>query len=164
MDCVTPSHPDKIPPGESLDINQLLSKGSEAYLDTSIKPSFPPVPGQYAYTPRAPIISSLETSQDPAFIRAQITNDDKELREIIKEVVRAHSPSPKSRPSANIPRPSRKPRSESNVPRPAEPQKAILMEVQPSLLNELKTPINLIKPPQFALHRYGWKPRPSTSL
>src|SRR5204863_2750651 len=89
MDCVTPSHPHKIPPGESLDINQLLAKGSEAYLDTSIKPSFPPVPDQYAYTPRAPIISSLETSQDPAFIRAQITNDDKELREIIKEVVRA---------------------------------------------------------------------------
>jgi len=164
MDCVTPSHPDKIPPGESLDINQLLAKGSEAYLDTSIKPSFPPIPHQYAYTPRASIMSALETSQDPAFIRAQITNDDKELREIIKEVVKAHSPSQKSRPSLITPRPSRKPRSEWNVPRPAEPQKAILMEVQPSLLNQPKTPINLIKPPQFPLHRYGSKPRPSTGL
>ena len=33
MDCVTPSHPKKIPHGESLDINQLLAKGEEAALD-----------------------------------------------------------------------------------------------------------------------------------
>lgn len=33
MDCVTPSNPDPIPPGESLDIFQLLDKGDEARLD-----------------------------------------------------------------------------------------------------------------------------------
>ena len=35
MDCVTPSHPEKIPHGESLDIQELLAKGEEASLAAS---------------------------------------------------------------------------------------------------------------------------------
>ncbi|KAI6091185.1 DNA polymerase family A [Hypoxylon rubiginosum] len=89
MDCVTPSHSTPISPGESLDIKQLLEKGDEAFLDPAI------VPAQYAphlkdipYTPRTPVMQELNASQDTkdlSFLKAQITNDEKELRDILKD-------------------------------------------------------------------------------
>ncbi|KAI1771330.1 DNA polymerase family A-domain-containing protein [Hypoxylon cercidicola] len=89
MDCVTPSHSTPISPGESLDINQLLEKGSEAYLDPTI------VPAQYAprlkdipYTARIPVMQELNAWQDAkdlSFLKAQIANDEKELRDILKD-------------------------------------------------------------------------------
>ena len=90
MDCVTPSHPNKIPHGESLDIWQLLAKGKEALLNPTIKPetSLADV-DQYSYTPRVPVMAAMK-QQDPkldfALLRAQITGDEKELRNIIKEL------------------------------------------------------------------------------
>ena len=88
MDCVTPSHPTKIPHGESLDIWQLLAKGEEALLDPSTKPAtvLSDV-DQYLYTPRVPVMAEMqkESKSDFAFLRAQTTADEKELREIIKE-------------------------------------------------------------------------------
>lgn len=153
MDCVTPSHPHKIPPGESLDINQLLEKGPKAYLDPQIKPNDPPSPEKYEYTPRTSVMSSLDTSsEDPAFIKAQITNDERELREIIKERSKANSPSPS-------PSTTRKPRMKSSPPPHSQPQGAVLLEVQPGLANDFKNPVPNHKPP-FTLHKYGWKPRP----
>lgn len=86
MDCVTPSHPQKIPHGESLSMEQLLDKGSEALLDPSTTPKHAPAVDQYTYTPRASVLSELNTSTDLAFLRAQIAGDDRELREIVKEV------------------------------------------------------------------------------
>lgn len=86
MDCVTPSHPQKIPHGESLNMGQLLNKGSEALLDPSTTPKDAPAVDQYAYTPRASVLSELNKSTDLAFLRAQIAGDDRELREIVKEV------------------------------------------------------------------------------
>src|SRR6202043_1335958 len=47
MDCITPSHPNKIPHGESLDIQGLLSKGSEAYLDPAVVPNLAPEAQKY---------------------------------------------------------------------------------------------------------------------
>ncbi|EED22115.1 DNA polymerase gamma [Talaromyces stipitatus ATCC 10500] len=119
MDCVTPSHPTKIPHGESLDIHQLMEKGESAYLDPSIKPITPPTPENYSYTPRKSVMSALQTSNDIVFIRAQITNDDKELRDIIKEKSTTIA---KSRVSTGQ-------RTTSSAPKPAsEPQRALLME------------------------------------
>ncbi|KAF2199740.1 hypothetical protein GQ43DRAFT_482183 [Delitschia confertaspora ATCC 74209] len=93
MDCVTPSHPDKIPHGESLDINMLLAKGDEAKLDPAVVPQDPPQVERYAetYKPREPIMSTLNSASalSPtalAYLKAQITGDDKELREIMKDV------------------------------------------------------------------------------
>ncbi|KAI0841601.1 DNA polymerase family A [Hypoxylon sp. FL0890] len=89
MDCVTPSHSTPIPPGESLDIMQLLEKGDEAYLDPTIVPAkYAPKLDNIQYTPRTPVMEELSASQDfkdLSFLKAQITNDEKELREILKE-------------------------------------------------------------------------------
>ena len=90
MDCVTPSHHNAIPHGESLDITTLLSKPS-AHLDPSIVATNPPNLSAIQYTPRIPVIDSLQSSSPTTspeslnFLRAQITADDQELREIIKE-------------------------------------------------------------------------------
>ncbi|KAK4232051.1 DNA polymerase gamma [Podospora fimiseda] len=99
MDCVTPSNPIPIPHGESIDINGLLQKGNLAKLDQSIKPEkYPPKLDKYEYVPRKPVMQellekeSMENGGEEArmrFIRAQITNDDDELKEILKEVRKA---------------------------------------------------------------------------
>lgn len=159
MDCVTPSHPHKIPHGESLDINTLLDKGPEAFLNPSIKPISPPDPDKYSYTPRKPVMSSLQTSDNPAFIKAQITSDDKELREIIKEALKSNSTSASS--TAH----SRKPTTKAPVqPVAAEPQKARLMNVQSGLYADFRNQSQRNKQPNFPLPKYVPKPRPSAGI
>ncbi|CZT23484.1 probable DNA polymerase gamma [Ramularia collo-cygni] len=86
MDCVTPSHPEAIPPGESLDIMQLLAKGKQAYLDPSVKPSIVPQPEQYEYTYRQPIMESLQTPNAMTYLRAQIADTPAELTKILKKL------------------------------------------------------------------------------
>lgn len=90
MDCVTPSHPDKIAHGESLDIFALLEKGDEARLDPTIVPLDAPQVDKYAdaYAPRVPVMASLDgsSSTNLTYLKAQITGNDKELREIMKDV------------------------------------------------------------------------------
>ena len=119
MDCVTPSHPEKIPHGESLDINQLLSKGTEAYLDPSVVPNIPPNVEQYDYTPRIPVMASMTSASSTAYLRAQIASDDKELREIINEAMK-ESPKPKNTPKGKKASPA--------IPPHAQPQKAVLFD------------------------------------
>ncbi|KAI0851075.1 DNA polymerase family A-domain-containing protein [Daldinia vernicosa] len=89
MDCVTPSHLTPIPPGESLDIMQLLEKGDEAKLNPATVPAEPvPKPEKISYQYRVPVMEELNKSQDPtdlSFLKAQITNDDQELRQILKD-------------------------------------------------------------------------------
>ncbi|KAF2267553.1 DNA polymeras-like protein gamma [Lojkania enalia] len=99
MDCVTPSHQEKIPHGETLDITALLKKGEAARLDPAIIPKDPPRVETFAssYTPRTPILAALEgvDSTSPlalAYVKAQISSDDKELREIVKTVRPARPP------------------------------------------------------------------------
>jgi DNA polymerase gamma 1 len=84
MDCITPSHHEKIPHGESVDITTLLSKPSSR-LDPSIIPTDPPNLSSIVYTPRIPVMETLQSNSDINFLKAQITADDKELREIIKD-------------------------------------------------------------------------------
>jgi DNA polymerase gamma 1 len=84
MDCITPSHHEKIPHGESVDIATLLSKPSSR-LDPSIIPTDPPNLSSIIYTPRIPVMETLQSNSDINFLKAQITADDKELREIIKD-------------------------------------------------------------------------------
>lgn len=90
LDCVTPSHKTPIPPGESIDILQLLEKGKEAWLDDNLVPEeYPPRLDHIAYVPREPVMEELKrqdtTTAYPAFIRAQISSDMDELNEIVKE-------------------------------------------------------------------------------
>jgi DNA polymerase gamma 1 len=101
MDCITPSHLTKIPHGESLDIIQLLEKGKLSKLDQAIIPLNPPRLGNIKYTARKPVMEDLENNVDTSFIRAQITPDDKELRDIIRDrkVIADVQPKPRSTPT-----------------------------------------------------------------
>ena len=154
VDCVTPSHPHKIPHGESLDINQLLQK-KEAYLDPSITPHSPPTPEKHVYTPRQSVMSSLQNTYDPAFIRAQITKSDQELRDILKEVSKVKATSNAAAYKAN------KTRARGPGLPTAEPQRALLMDVNSGLYHDFRS-----MPPQGSKHamnfqRSTWKPKPS---
>ncbi|KAK3322298.1 DNA polymerase family A-domain-containing protein [Apodospora peruviana] len=111
MDCVTPSNPVAIPPGESIDIVGLLEMGDKARLDLNVvpDPSLAPRLEGIQYTPRKPVMQALHEdadggSSDPGkearFIRAQITSNENELREILKET-RKPSPSPSSPSSSS---------------------------------------------------------------
>lgn len=98
MDCVTPSNSTPIPHGESLDITALLDKGALAYLDPRIKPTDAPHPQTYAhaYKPRTPIMATLAATSSPAdamlYLKAQISSDDAELRDILKPMRTPRSP------------------------------------------------------------------------
>lgn len=156
MDCVTPSHKDPIPPGESLDIAQLIAKGKDALLDPSVVPNDSRVLelDQFDYTPRIPVIESLKPDSPTSharYLRAQIATDDKDLRAIIKEIeaeIKAESQPPapsktngnnddddgaSDRKTTSPPTTKRgrkpKPRVPS-IPAHAQPQRAILMEVE----------------------------------
>ncbi|KAJ6781542.1 hypothetical protein PWT90_08646 [Aphanocladium album] len=90
MECITPSHPNAIAPGESLDINTLLSKGHAARLDPSIVPdsTYAPTLDAIEYTPRVPVMQAIQEAagESTSFLKAQIVNDDAELRDIIKDL------------------------------------------------------------------------------
>ncbi|KAL4802063.1 DNA polymerase family A-domain-containing protein [Aspergillus unguis] len=155
MDCVTPSHPQKIPHGETLDILQLLEKNDKARLDPSITPISAPSPEKYIYTPRATVMSALEGSNNPALIKAQITKDDKELREIIKEVTNANAPKKTTTRSATRDK-------STNGAAAAEPQKAVLMDIGSGLYGGSFRDFSPgSRPPQFNISRQNWKPRPA---
>lgn len=109
MDCVTPSHPTPIAPGESLDINALLDKGRAAFLDPAVVPDAQtaPNPDHYGYTPRIPVMRTIQdAAQDNmSLIKAQICNTDDELRAIIKDIKKANTVNvgtqkPRSRPQS----------------------------------------------------------------
>ncbi|KAK4650455.1 DNA-directed DNA polymerase gamma mip1 [Podospora pseudocomata] len=95
MPCITPSNPIPIPPGETVDINQLLSKGSLARLDPTITPdpTYAPRVNHIKYVPRKPVMEQLQEEEHAQedeksklrFIRAQIANDEAEFREILRE-------------------------------------------------------------------------------
>lgn len=155
MDCVTPSHPHKIPHGESLDVEQILAKGREASLDPSITPHSPPSPQKYPYTPRESVMSSLQAVNHPAFIRAQITRDDRELRDIIRDFVQSKS-------TAETNEPSTKGRVKPTGFHSAEPQKALLMDVQSGLYSNFHQHVPRgNKSSQLNFQRQNWKPKPS---
>jgi DNA polymerase gamma 1 len=93
MDCITPSNKEAIPHGESLDIMQLLEKGPKAKLRHLKQPDVLPRPQPqkytHAYTPRTPIMNALSgfnaTSPNSiAYIKAQISSSDQELREALR--------------------------------------------------------------------------------
>ena len=124
MDCVTPSHPNKIPHGESLDINQLLAKGAAALLDPATISKDPIPLERFNYTPRPTVMSSLEENTNIDFLKAQIAGDVKELNQIIKEG------NTKTFPSAKETKTPKKPtRKKDIIPRHAQTQEPRLLDV-----------------------------------
>ena len=93
MDCITPSNKTKIPHGESVTIEQLIGMGTKASLnleeanqerDLALDAQL----RQLEYTPRTPVMAEVREASEQNFqyLRAQVTNDDQELKQIIKEV------------------------------------------------------------------------------
>lgn len=114
LDCVTPSHSTPIPPGESIDIQQLLRKGSKARLDDRLAPeNHAPRLDHITYVPREPVMEDLKrqdrSTADPAFIRAQISNDMAELNEIVKEKRRRDALSAQPKVSSSSSKTANKP-------------------------------------------------------
>ncbi len=91
MDCVTPSHPEKIPHGESVSINQLLDKGLVAYLDPNIVPKKPIDLDQYPYSPRPSVMAELRERSDVDYLKAQTSSSAKEINDLIKDISKRSS-------------------------------------------------------------------------
>ncbi|KAL8370360.1 hypothetical protein RB595_000642 [Gaeumannomyces hyphopodioides] len=106
MDCITPSHTEPIPHGESLDITALLDRGAQAFLNpaTVPRPGREPKVEGIEHTPRKTVMQELAeadpTTSDTSFIKAQITDDDLELRSILAQKRQANIPAPSSPSSA----------------------------------------------------------------
>ncbi len=108
MDCVTPSNTTPIPSGESLDIEALLAMGDTAKLDESIVPiAHAPQLQDIHYSERTPVMEELRAAKagggitDLSFIRAQITTDENELKEVLKDARKSTVPvSPRKKPGS----------------------------------------------------------------
>ena len=109
MDCVTPSHPEKIPHGESVSINQLLDKGTAAFLDPAIVPKVPITLDQYPYTPRLPVMAELLARPNVDYLKAQISSGTKELNDLIKDKSKRSSTTATSPPPSSSSSPTEKP-------------------------------------------------------
>ena len=103
MDCVTPSNPEKIPHGESLDIWALMAKGAQAALDPNIVPKQPLPVDKWHYNPRTPVMADMQKDEkaNTILLRAQIAESDKELREIIREVTKVSDARSREKPAEN---------------------------------------------------------------
>ncbi|PUU81498.1 DNA polymerase family A-domain-containing protein [Tuber borchii] len=80
MDCITPTNPNEISPGESLDISQLLEKEEsllrpEAAREIDFK--------GFEYLPRVPVMKDLHAKTDIHLMKAQICSEDGELDDIV---------------------------------------------------------------------------------
>lgn len=124
MDCVTPSHPTAIAAGESLDIEQLLAKGSEAHLDPAVTPRAAPEADKYPYAPRTPVMSTMldESAATLRYLQAQIATDE-ELKDMVKEIKKEEAA---TAGPAKVPKLSRRAMS---IPKRHQPQGVTLREV-----------------------------------
>jgi len=80
MDCITPSNPNGISPGESLDISQLLEKEESLLLpEVAREIDFK----GFEYIPRVPVMRDLRAKINILLMKAQISSKDKELNDIV---------------------------------------------------------------------------------
>jgi DNA polymerase gamma 1 len=99
-------------------------------------------------------MAALQATNNPAFIKAQITKDDKELREIIKEVTKTKAA------TSSAARSVRNGSKSTNFPS-AEPQKAVLMDIDSRLYRDFRYLPQGSRHPHFNINRQTWKPRPA---
>ncbi|KAK6521126.1 DNA-directed DNA polymerase gamma mip1, variant 2 [Arthrobotrys conoides] len=87
LNCVTPSNPDQIPPGESIDIEGLIAK-EEAQLPLGNGTIDAEKLKTIKYTPRVPILEQLarQTRSNIYQMKAQIAKEDKDLTRVVKEL------------------------------------------------------------------------------
>ncbi|KAK5960322.1 DNA-directed DNA polymerase gamma MIP1 PWA37_002393 [Arxiozyma heterogenica] len=90
MDCITPSNPMAIPPGESLNILQLLDK-PEAQLLTSDENKLIDVSG-FDFTPREPVFAQYNRAYSKDFLeyflKMQLQRDSKQINKLENEYIK----------------------------------------------------------------------------
>ncbi|KAI5811077.1 DNA polymerase gamma [Peziza echinospora] len=91
LDCITPSHPEPIPHGESIDIIQLLEKGEVAALalDLEAENRFAKEFSEMVYQKREPVMETLQKSKGDfadqlKYMKAQMAKDEKAVVEVLK--------------------------------------------------------------------------------
>lgn len=115
MTCITPSNPVTIPPGESIDIINLL-KREDSILDLAVKPREGKIDyDRWEYTPRMPVMEELQKTVDIPFLKAQSATDE-EFSEIMREIAREARVKQK-RPAVSTPSIKTPP----NPPKPPKP-------------------------------------------
>ncbi|KAK8048507.1 DNA polymerase gamma [Apiospora phragmitis] len=169
MDCITPSHSTPIPHGESIDVSQLLAKGAEAFLDPAIKPARnAPKLDNIEYTPRIPVMETLNKGSADMmyFLRAQITRDDTELREILKEQRKEYTAAVAGIDSGGYTSGTGGGASGFGQPRKRGPRKLVPYSSQPQLMPHFYEPFET---PKFSKQKYkgstspqwgDWEPMP----
>lgn len=122
MDCVTPSHPSPIPPGESLTIDQLLEKGALAALTPDTIRREPLQEDRYQCVPQTKPGEGPEKPGSSLYLRAQISSDPQELNEILKEAREGDTKLTTSTSKQHIPSSSRGKHKERSHNHPQEPK------------------------------------------
>ncbi|EPS44568.1 hypothetical protein H072_1479 [Dactylellina haptotyla CBS 200.50] len=87
LDCVTPSNPIPIAPGESVDITQLLAN-PDAQLPIGQERTPPEAFTDIVYEPRKPILEELaeQSKTNIYMLKAQVAKTDKDVLKVIKEM------------------------------------------------------------------------------
>lgn len=88
MDCITPSNPNAIPPGETLDIIELLKKPEAQLVDKSNHLDV----SHFKYTPRMPVFAQYDKAYSKAFLQyflnMQVQRDSKEISKLEREYIK----------------------------------------------------------------------------
>ena len=150
MDCITPSNTKAIPPGESLGINQLLAKGRASELSPRVEPVDPPEVKKWTYVYRQPVMDSLQTTYDNSFLKAQITADEKELKDLVRDQKKTSPPMTRPR------------RSKAQViPQHLQPQMVELPDISTLLGQKFRSDANFARQRNWAFDRQPPRIRPA---
>lgn len=88
MDCITPSNPHAIPPGETLDIIELLKKPEAKLIDENGELDV----SHFKYTPREPVFAQYNKVYSKAFLqyflKMQVQRDTKETSKLEREFIK----------------------------------------------------------------------------
>ena len=150
MECITPSHPERIAPGESVDIHQLLAKGSSAHLDPAVQPDNAPEVDRWTHTPRQPVMAALQASYNTTLLKAQITPDDKELRDLVRDQRKLTTPATPG---------TRTTRRRTAIPAYAQPQAVELPDVGTMLRQNFRSGPDGARGKQWVFERQGMRHR-----
>lgn len=133
MNCVTLSNPNPIPPGESIDINELLEM-KDAILDLAVVPNEGEINyDKLEYTPRMPVMEELEKTVDIPFLMAQSATDE-EFSQIMRDIRKAQKPSIPLTGKALNPQPRAGFLSDKRARLPRQPEyKCNHSEIQPDI-------------------------------
>lgn len=138
VDCVTPSHPNAIPPGQSFDIFALAEKCKSLSLEGESGSNTEPDLSRVSYKKRIPILQEVDKNRKIVpYVEAQIATNPKELRAAEWEVFNPPSRRTTSRDSST---PSKTTQRVPKTSTPANSINASKKKVSADLVSKEKEP------------------------